>query len=297
MEQPVQTSSNRNLLILHATVFIWGFTGILGAVISVNAVQLVWYRVLIASLTLFIYFLCSKTSLKISRKQLLQFFFTGSVVALHWILFFYAIKVSTVSVTLVCLSSFTLFTAILEPLIKKKPILIPDVVIGVIIILGIYMIFKFESGYTLGIIMGLSSALASSLFSTINSTLVQKSDPKIIGFYEMAGALFWITLYRLFDRSLLHEHFDLSFSDWSYLLLLGTICTALAYVAGVSVMRTLSAFRVALITNLEPVYGIILAFLFFGTKETMSAGFYAGAVLIIGAVFLYPIYLKRRKLN
>lgn len=297
MEQPVQTSSNRNLLILHATVFIWGFTGILGAVISVNAVQLVWYRVLIASLTLFIYFLCSKTSLKIPRKQFLQFFFTGSIVALHWILFFYAIKVSTVSVTLVCLSSFTLFTAILEPLIKKKPILVPDVVIGLIIILGIYMIFKFESGYTLGIIIGLSSALASSLFSTINSTLVQKSDPKIIGFYEMAGALFWITLYRLFDRSLLSEQFDLSFSDWSYLLLLGTICTALAYVAGVSVMRTLSAFRVALITNLEPVYGIILAFLFFGTKETMSLGFYAGAILIIGAVFLYPIYQKRRKLN
>ncbi|WP_317171560.1 DMT family transporter [Pedobacter gandavensis] len=297
MTAPVQISTKRNLLILHATVFIWGFTGILGAVISVNAVQLVWYRVLIASLTLFIYFLCSKTSLKVSRKQFLQFFFTGSIVALHWILFFYAIKVSTVSVTLVCLSSFTLFTAILEPLIKKKPILVPDVIIGLIIILGIYLIFKFESGYTLGIIMGLSSALASSLFSTINSTLVQKSDPKIIGFYEMAGALFWITLYRLFDHSLLSEQFDLSFSDWSYLLLLGTICTALAYVAGVSVMRTLSAFRVALITNLEPVYGIILAFLFFGTKETMSVGFYAGALLIIGAVFLYPVYQKRKSLN
>jgi drug/metabolite transporter (DMT)-like permease len=290
-------SVTKNLLILHFTVFIWGFTSILGALISINAVQMVWYRVLIASITLFAYFMFSKTSIKVTRKQFFQFFFTGSIVALHWILFFHAIKVSTVSVTLVCLSSFTLFTAILEPLIKKQRILIPDVIIGLIIILGIYLIFKFESQYSLGIIFGLTSALASSLFATINSTLVQKSDPKIIGFYEIAGAFIWITLYRLFDGELLRETFNLSLKDWMYLGILGTICTALAYVAGVSVMRTLSAFRVALITNLEPVYGILLAFVFFGTKEAMSTGFYLGATLILGAVFLYPIYKKRKNLH
>lgn len=288
---------NKNLLILHFTVVIWGFTGILGNLISISAVQMVWYRVMIASITLLAYFLLTKTSLKVSRKQFLQFFFTGSIVAIHWILFFHAIKVSTVSVTLVCLSSFTLFTAILEPLIKKQSILIPDVVIGLIIILGIYLIFKFESQYTEGIILGLSSALASSLFATINSTLVQKSDPKVIGFYELSGAFFWITIYRFITMDLQNERFDLSGSDWFYLLVLGTICTALAYVAGVSVMRTLSAFRVALITNLEPVYGIVLAFIFFGTRETMSVGFYLGATLILGSIFLYPVYKKRRGLN
>jgi len=292
-----QPSVNKNLLILHFTVFIWGFTGILGALISINAVQMVWYRVMIAGITLFAYFLLTKTSLSISKKQFLQFFFTGSIVALHWILFFHAIKVSTVSVTLVCLSSFTLFTAILEPLIKKQRILIPDVLIGLVIILGIYLIFKFESQYTLGIIFGLTSALASSLFATINSTLVQKSDPKIIGFYEIAGAFIWITGYRFLDHDLMNETFNLSLKDWIYLGVLGTVCTALAYVAGVSVMRTLSAFRVALITNLEPVYGILLAFIFFGTKEAMSAGFYTGAALILGAVFLYPIYKKRKNLQ
>lgn len=292
-----QTSVTKNLIILHSTVFIWGFTGILGALISIDAVQMVWYRVLIASITLYIYFLLTKTSIKVTRKQFLQFFFTGSIVAIHWILFFHAIKVSTVSVALVCLSSFTLFTAILEPLIKKQRILIPDVLIGLIIILGIYLIFKFESQYTLGIIFGLSSAIASSLFATINSTLVQKSDPKIIGFYEITGAFFWITLYRFFDQDMLNETFSLSTKDWIYLTVLGTVCTALAYVAGVAVMRTLSAFRVALITNLEPVYGILLAFIFFGTKETMSTGFYLGAVLILGAVFLYPIYKKRKNLQ
>ncbi|MNK03612.1 EamA-like transporter family protein [compost metagenome] len=287
-------SPNKNLLILHFTVFIWGFTGILGALISVSAVQMVWYRVLIASISLFIYFKLSKTSLIITKKQFLQFFFTGSIVALHWILFFQSIKVSTVSVTLVCLSSFTLFTAILEPLIKKQRMQVADIVIGLIIILGIYLIFKFESKYTEGIIFGLSAALASSLFGTINSTLVQKSNPLVISFYEIAGAFFWISLYRVFDQSLFAERFNLSASDWLYLSLLGTVCTALAYVAGVSVMRTISAFNVALITNLEPVYGILLAFLFFGTKETMSIGFYLGAIIILGAVFLYPVYRKYR---
>jgi len=287
------SSINKNLLILHFTVFIWGFTGILGALISIDSVHMVWYRVMIATITLFIYFKVSGLNMKVTRMQFLQFFFTGSIVALHWILFFQAIKVSTVSVTLVCLSSFTLFTAILEPIVKRTAIQIGDIFIGLVIIFGIYLIFKFESHYTQGIILGLSAAVASSLFSIINSNFAQKSDARIIGFYEISGAFFWITIYRLFDGSLLQERFNLSISDWMYLMILGTICTALAYIAGVSVMRTLSAFRVALISNLEPVYGIILAFIFFGHRETMSTGFYMGSILILGAVFLYPIYKKR----
>jgi len=294
MTRSALSDVNKNLLILHFTVFIWGFTGILGALISVDAVHMVWYRVMIASITLFIYFKLSGLNLKVTTRQFLQFFFTGAIVALHWILFFQAIKVSTVSVTLVCLSSFTLFTAILEPLIKKTRIQAGDMFIGLVIIFGIYLIFKFESGYTEGIILGLSAAVASSLFSIINSTFAQKSDAKVIGFYELSGAFFWITLYRLLDGSLLQERFSLSASDWICLMVLGTVCTALAYIAGVSVMRTLSAFRVALISNLEPVYGILLAFIFFGHKETMSTGFYMGSALILGAVFLYPVYKKRK---
>ena len=290
----IKSNDNINLFILHLTVFVWGFTGILGALISINAVQMVWYRVLIASISLFIYFLATKTNIKVTKKQFLQFFFTGSIVALHWIFFFHSIKVANVSVSLICLSSVTLFIAILEPLIKKQKISKGDIFVGLLIILGIYLIFKFETKYTTGIIFGLLSAVAASFFSTINSTLVQKSNPSIIGFYELSGAFFWITLYRLFDKSLLTETFNLSPTDWFYLMVLGTICTALAYVAGVAVMRTLSAFRVALITNLEPVYGIILAFLLFGAKEQMSGGFYVGSLLILAAVFLYPIYKRRR---
>ena len=286
--------TKKNLLILHFTVLIWGFTGVLGKVISIDAVLLVWYRVLIATSTLFAWFLITKKNIKISKKQFLQFFFTGAIVAIHWIFFFHAIKVSTVSVTLVCLSSFTLFTAILEPLIKKQPIQMSDILIGLIIILGIYMIFKFEGQYTLGIIFGLLAAVASSLFSTINSTLVQKSEPSIIGFYELVGGLFWITLYRLYDGSLMNSSFNLKINDWLYIGILGTLCTSVAYVAGVSVMRTLSAFRVALVTNLEPVYGILLAFIFFKDREQMTAGFYFGAAIILSAIFLYPIYKKRK---
>jgi len=290
-ERPNET---KNLIILHLTVLVWGFTGILGALISISAVQMVWYRVMIASATLFIYFMLSKTSIKVTKPQFIKFFLTGSIVAIHWILFFHAIKIANVSVSLICLSSVTLFIAILEPLIKKQKISKGDILIGLLIIFGIYLIFKFETNYTTGIIFGLLSALAASLFSTINSTLVQKNNPSIIGFYELTGAFFWITIYRLFDQSLLNESFNLSIADWFYLFILGTICTALAYVAGVGVMRTLSAFRVALITNLEPVYGIILAFILFGSKEQMTGGFYAGSLLILAAVFIYPIYKKRK---
>lgn len=286
--------NKKNLLILHLTVLIWGFTGVLGKVITIDAVPLVWYRVLIATSTLLLWFLITKKNIKVSKKQFFQFFLTGGIVAIHWIFFFHAIKVSTVSVTLVCLSSFTLFTAILEPLIKKQPIQIGDILIGLLIILGIYMIFKFEGQYTLGIIFGLLAAVASSLFSTINSTLVQKSEPSIIGFYELIGGLFWITLYRLYDGSLINSTFNLDFKNWFYIGILGTLCTSVAYVAGVSVMRTLSAFRVALVTNLEPVYGIILAFFFFKDKEQMTGGFYIGALIILGSIFLYPIYKRRQ---
>jgi len=287
-------ANKKNLLILHLTVFVWGFTGVLGKVISIDAVPMVWYRVLIASVTLFAWFILTGKKIKVTKKQFIQFFLTGGIVAIHWIFFFYAIKVSTVSVTLVCLSSFTLFTAILEPLIKKQPIFLGDILVGLLIIAGIYMIFKFESQYTLGIIFGLSAAVASSLFSTINSTFVQKSEPSIIGFYELVGGFFWITLYRLYDGSLLDMPFNLSTNDWFYIAILGTLCTSVAYVAGVSVMRTLSAFRTALVTNLEPVYGIFLAFIFFKDKEQMTGGFYLGAVIILASVFLYPIYKNRK---
>jgi drug/metabolite transporter (DMT)-like permease len=283
---------NKNLLILHFTVFIWGFTGILGKLITIAAVQLVWYRVLIASVSLFLYFNFNKTAFKVSKSTFLKLVFTGALVGAHWITFFLSIKLSTVSVSLVCLSSITLFTAIFEPLINKKKISKLEIIAGLFIITGILIVFKFESQYTKGITAGLISAVCASLFSIINSRQVKHHEAPVIAFYELSGALVWITIFLAvtngFDRSMILQRADIG-----YLLLLGTICTSLAYVAGVSVMRELSAFRVALITNLEPVYGIIMSFVFFGDMNKMTVGFWVGAIIILSTIFLFPVAQKQ----
>lgn len=286
------TGLNKNLLILHFTVFIWGFTSILGQLISISAVQLVWYRVLIALVSLFLYFKFNKTAFKVTRDSFLKLFFTGALVGGHWILFFESIKLSTVPVTLVCLSAITLFTAIFEPIINKKRVSKLEIIAGLCIITGIFLIFKFETHYTKGIIAGLLSALFASLFSIINSKLVKHHEAPVIAFYELAGAFCWTSLFLLLTNGFAHD-MALKNSDIGYLLLLGTICTSLAYVAGVSVMRELSAFRVALVTNLEPVYGILMSFLFFGDMNKMTLGFWAGAIIILSTIFLFPIAQKQ----
>ncbi|MCT1524236.1 DMT family transporter [Sphingobacterium hotanense] len=285
-------ATNRNILILHFTVLIWGFTGVLGELISVSAMHLVWYRVLIAAISLWVYFLIAKKPILVSKSQLIQYLAVGMLVGLHWVLFFHAIKISTVSVTLVTLSSVTLFTAILEPIINRKKISIADILIGLVIIFGIYLIFKFEFQYFWGIVYGLSCAFCASIFSIFNARMVKKGSPTSITFYEMIGAWIGVSMIMLISGQF-DEQMILSQSDLMYLLVLGVGCTAIAYVLGVAVMRELSAFTVALTTNMEPVYGIILALLIFGQKEAMSTGFYFGAIIVLVAVFVYP-YLKTK---
>lgn len=283
---------NNNLLILHFTVFIWGFTGVLGKLITITAIDLVWYRVLIAFAALFLYFRFNKTTFRADRDTMIKLFFTGALVGGHWVLFFASIKESTLSVALVCLSSLTLFTAIFEPLINRTRISKLEILSGVLIIIGIVLIFKFETRYTKGIIMGLTCAACASLFSIINSRYVKRLEAPVIAFYELAGALFWISLFLVATGGFTHFKIPSS-SDIGYLLILGTVCTSLAYVAGVSVMKEFSAFKVALITNLEPVYGIVMSFLFFGELKLMTVGFWAGALIILSTVFLFPFAQKR----
>jgi len=282
----------RQLLVLHFTVLIWGFTGVLGELISISALPLVWYRVSIAAISLFVYFRLTGKSIRVSRRDLLKFLGVGCIVGLHWLLFFHAIKVSTVSVTLVTLSSITLFTSVLEPIVNKRRLSVADIAVGLVIILGIYLIFKFEFQYLWGIVFGLLAAFCACIFAILNAQMVKKHSPTIITFYEMIGAFIGVSLIMLVTGKFSDE-LILSTKNWIYLLLLGSVCTALAYVLGVAVMKELSAFAVALATNMEPVYGIIIAVLVFGHKETMSAGFYIGAVIVLAAVFLYP-YLRNR---
>jgi drug/metabolite transporter (DMT)-like permease len=280
-----------NHLKLHLIVFIYGFTAILGKLISLSAIHLVWYRMLIAALVLFFLLKINKTNALLPRRELSKIFGVGLIVGAHWITFFGAVKLSNVSVTLVCLSSATLFTSLLEALFHTKRIKITEVVIGLVIIAGIYLIFQFETRYWQGIVVATISAFLAAVFTVINSRLVKVHRARIISFYEMLAGFAGISLYLLFTNGLSILKILPPFADIVYLLILGIVCTAFAFVVQVDVMKKLSAYIVALTINLEPVYGILLAFFIFGTSEYMSAGFYIGTFFIMLSVFGYPIWV------
>jgi drug/metabolite transporter (DMT)-like permease len=278
-------------------VFIWGFTAILGELISLDALPLVWFRMLMAVGFIVLYFLFKRQSLIISKKLFLLFLFLGLVIALHWLTFFKAIKVSNVSVTLACLSTGAFFTSLLEPIFYKRRVVWYEVLFGLIVVFGLYIIFNFEGDYYLGIILALTSAFLSALFSVLNGRLAQKYDPTVISFYELSGGVLCFSVYLFATSSFTPDFFILKSSDWMYLIILSSICTAYAFIASVKVMKFLSPYTVMLTINLEPVYGIILALLIFKEKEQMSTGFYLGAVIIVVTVILNGIlkyYLKRK---
>lgn len=281
---------------LHFTVLVWGFTGILGDLISISALPLVWYRMLLASITLFFYLKFVKAELILNRKTILALLGTGMITALHWFTFFHAIKISNVSVALACLSSGALFAALIEPIAFKRKIRAYELILGIFVIGGLYTIFYFEGDqYFWGIVTAITSAFLASLFATINGKFIQRIRPGVISFYEMLGGWILVSVYLLFDGSLFQgSFFQISGTDWTYLIILATICTAFAFVIGVRVMKQLSPYTVVLSTNMEPIYGIILALLINGEKEHMSAEFYYGTLGIISAILING-YLKKRR--
>jgi len=277
---------------LHIIVFILGFTAILGKLISIQAIELVWYRTLIASLFLFGINYFKKKSFHVSKKDVATYLLVGFIVAAHWITFFHAIKVSNVSVTLACLSTTTLFTGIVEPLVVKRKFYWIEAVLGLFIILGLYLIFEFELRFKLGIIFALTSAMLAGVFNVINKKLTQGKDAGIISFFEMSGGFFIITLYLLFFQGFNTVRMKISPMDGVYLLLLGSVCTAYAFTTIIELMKKISAYLVILSINLEPVYGVIMAYFIFGTSEYMSKGFYVGTLIIILCVFLYQPLMR-----
>jgi len=285
---------------LHLVVLIYGFTAILGKLITLPAPQLVWYRMLIAVIAFYIFLQWKKTNLSVSREQFLKLFGIGLIVALHWITFFSAIKISNVSVTLGCLATSTFFTSLLEPFFFRKRINVIEVIVGLLIIFGLYLIFRFEIRYSTGIIVALIAAFLAGLFSVINKKMVMHQKASVISFYEMVGGLTGITVYLFFSTSESSPLLLPSPADFIYLLILGTICTAYAFAIQVDVMRHLSAYIVALTINLEPVYGIVMAFFIFGETEHMTGGFYLGTSIILISVLGFPIYhyyLKKRNVE
>lgn len=288
------TSKLKNQIHLHFIVFIWGFTAILAALISIDAVPLVWYRVLLASLTLFIYFKIKKIDLKISLNAVLRFFLGGVMIALHWAAFFYAIKISTISITLITMSSSAIFVALLDPILGEKKFRFYELLLASIVIIGFVIIFNVESGYTKGIIYALISSILLAFFSIFNSKNIKKFKAVHIAFYELFFAFLFLSGVLFISNSFSIVEFKLSNSDWLYLIILSTICTAYPFVVSTNLLKKMSPFTIVLTNNLEPVYGIILAVFIFGDKEKMSLQFYIGAAIIFGSVLLNG-FLKTKK--
>ena len=287
----------KSYLHLHLIVFIWGFTAVLGALISLDALPLVWFRMLFAVGFIAIYIAFKKIPLKISKKTAVQFLFAGFIIALHWFTFFKAIKISNISVTLACLSTGAFFTSLLEPILYGKKIVWYEVFFGLLVVFGLYIIFNVEGNYFYGMLIALSSAFLSALFAVINSRLVQKHEATVISFYELSGGVIFFTILLLATHSFSADFFMLSPKDFMYMLILSSVCTAYAFIASTSVMRFLSPYTVMLTINLEPIYGIILAVLIFEEKEKMSFEFYIGALIILLTVILNGVIKSRKKLT
>ncbi len=286
-----------NYLHLHLIVFIWGFTAILGKLITIEAIPLVWFRMLLATGFIFIYLKMRRINLKFSKRTILAFLLGGLIIALHWLAFFGAIKVSNVSVTLAIMSTGAFFASLLEPLLYKRKVIGYEVFFGLIVIAGLYIIFKVETEHTWGIILALCSSFLGALFSVINGKFAIKYDASAISFYELGFGMLCITTYLAFSGSFNLGFFMLSSNDWIYLLILASVCTAYAFIASVHVMKWISPYTVMLTINMEPVYGIVLALLIFGNSENMSPQFYYGAVVILVTVIANGIIktTKERK--
>lgn len=274
---------------LHLIVFIWGFTAVLGALISLEALPLVWYRMSFASVFIALYILSKKISLQLPIRTILSFVFAGLIISLHWLTFFKAIKESNISVTLACLSTGAFFTSLLEPLFYKRKIIAYEVLFGLIVIAGLYLIFQVQGNYVYGIVLALSSAFLSALFSVINGKFAMQYNPTVISFYEILGGVLCLSLFLLITHGFTPTFFQLSGNDLFWLFILSSVCTAYAFIASVGVMKYLSPYTVMLTINLEPIYGIILALIVFNDKEKMSPQFYIGALIILSTVIINGI--------
>lgn len=290
----------KDYLWLHFVVLIWGFTAILGLLISLPAVEIVFYRTLLASIGLLLFLKFRRRPLKVSGSALTNFLLTGGLIGAHWILFFWAAQVSTASVCLAGLATCSLWTALIEPLVNRQPVKWYEVMLGLIVVLGLVVIFKFESGYALGLLLAVLSALLSACFTVINGKLTKSHSPFVITFYEMIGAFlltssfmpfyaYWFTVdgFSWMPQGM----------DWFWLLVLSQVCTVVAFTLSVNLMKRISAFAVNLTVNMEPVYGILLAFMIFGEKEKMTTEFYVGTLIILASVGIYPVirYVQKRR--
>ncbi len=291
----------RDYAMLHFIVLIWGFTAILGLLISLPSLELVFYRTLIAAIGMGAVCFFRKKPLAVTLPDLFKISGVGVLISLHWIFFFWAAKVSTASVCLAGMATTSLWTAFVDPLINRTKIKWYEVALGLLVISGLLVIFQFETGYWLGLAMALFAAFLGALFSVLNGRLTKRHTPYQITFYEMAAAcLFALAFMPIYSRFLANgQPLQLAWQglDWLWLLVLGGVCTVYAFAVSVELMKRLTVFTINLTVNLEPVYGIVLAVLVFGESEKMTPQFYLGTLIILVSVLLYPLfnYWSRRK--
>ena len=291
----MQKNKFRSLIHFHFIVFIFGFTAILGSLISISSLSLVWYRMLIAVMCLLIILPLLKKKLIIPKSLFFKLLFCGILISLHWVFFFKAIKASNVSITLSILSLGAFMTSFLEPLFYKKKIIFYEVFLGLLVVLGTAIIFKTQFKYMEGIIYSLISVIFSVLFTLINGKLVGQASSYTISLYELLGGFITLSFILILSNDFNTELFVLKNNDFLWLLILGTICTAYAFVVSVDVMKHLSPYSLMLSINMEPVYGILFASLFLNESKNMSYQFYLGFSFIFLAVVLNGILKIRQK--
>ncbi len=282
---------------LHTAVFLAGFTAILGKLIQLNEGLLVWYRLLITVVSLLVLQYLKKKLLRLTASDALKLFGIGAIVAIHWVTFYGSVKYANASVALVCFSATGFFTAFLEPLILKRPVSAIEVLLGLLTITGIYIIFDFHPQYKTGIIFGIISAMGSALFPVFNKKMVVRIEAHAVLLYEMAGGLVTLTLLvPLYLQRFPAAYYLPTATDWIWLLVLGWFCTVLSFELQLNALKKISAFTANLTYNLEPVYGILMAFVFFKENEELSRGFYIGVGLILLAVVfqMYRVVLQRK---
>ncbi len=279
---------------IHLIVVLLGLTGVLGKLIDTDSIVLVWYRMLIAFLFLGVYIYFKSNSLSVSKKHFIQIIGIGCIVAAHWLLFFESIKVSNVSVAVVCMGTSSLFSSILEPLIIKRKIYLREIILAILVLVAIGIAMNADFSYVKGYLYGIAAAFLATLFTILNALYVDKVESEKITSIEMLGGFLFVCISMLFSNSFSLSDLVISWNDILYLIILGGMCTSFAFVVSVEVMKFLSPYNVIMAVNLEPVYSILLALVLFGESESMNFSFYLGAVLIIGAVSLDG-YLKKQE--
>ena len=297
----MQKPALSDYLQLHFIVLIWGFTAILGKLLEpLDPSAVVLFRTVLAVLGMGVVLIVRQQTIRVSPADRWRLLATGGIIALHWMTFFLAARIANVSVCLAGLATSSLWASVLEPVLLRRRVRAVEVVLGAVVLAGLYMIFRFEFDKVVGLAVAVFSAMLSSLFTIINSRFAQRLDAFVISFYEMAGAsagalLMWLTVRSLDGLEANHvvQYAPETVGQWGWLLVLSLVCTVYAYTVGVRLLRKFSPYMAILTVNLEPVYGILLAVLFFGDAERMTPGFYVGTLVILLAVLAYPMLNQR----